>query len=268
MSSTVTSQRVWLTLAVVCALTTGVLVGRVVHTSQPEPSSNADANRANGDRKEHAAASSTRFKIPVTDSQPAKGSADALVTVVEWSDVRCATCSAAEAALDAALRGYGDQVRVVWRNNAQESVPDALSAADLAMEAHTQAGKFWQALPLLRNHTGVLTEADLLGYAKTLGLDVNAAKQSLEQQSHRPHIVNDGLFAERFGARELPAFFINGVPFAGPRTAAGFKAAIEPELQRAQKLVATGTAAHDVYAVLTRDGLWNAPGWKNPVSAL
>jgi len=246
------------------AVAAGAVVGRLVsHGTDargPGPGAVALATKS-------VESASKPFQIPVTSSQPSRGPADALVTVIEWSDIRCERCAASEAALEAAVRKHADAVRVVWRSRFQESVPDSLAAIDFAMEAHTQAGKFWEALKLLRAHQEPLSEDVLSGVGKQLGLDATGLKQALEQQSHRAHIVNDAIFAERFGVRDIPAFFIDGVPFKGPQTAEGFEAAISPELARAQRLVETGVKKDMVYAELTKDGLWNVPDWKPPQSA-
>lgn len=208
--------------------------------------------------------SATRFKIPVTGSQPSKGRPDALVTVVEWSDIQCAECERGDMLVDRLLHLYPKDLRIVWRNAARASGPDSIVAADLAMEAYTQAGKFWEARSLIRTRRAPLTEADIETFAKQLGLDVSAAKQAHERQDHYPHIVNDGVMGGAFGVREIPAFFINGIPFTGPMTLGALKAAVEPELARARGLVAAGVAAKDVYAQLTKDAMFHVPEWKNP----
>ncbi|HEX7476427.1 MAG TPA: thioredoxin domain-containing protein [Polyangiales bacterium] len=201
-------------------------------------------------------ASGDRFKIPVTASQPSKGSAQALVTLIEWSDLRCQGCAGIDPVVDGVLKDYGDQVRLVWRNYPKTENADSLLAAEFAMEAHTQAGKFWPARQLLAAHPEALNVETLLGFAKQLGLDERAVKQALDQHSHGPHLANDGYFAQAFGVTDLPALFVNGVRVPAPLTAERVRAAVDAELPHARQLVTAGVAAQDVYAELTKHGLW------------
>src|SRR5580692_11993310 len=55
--------------------------------------------------------------IPVTVADPARGSADAPVTIVVFADFQCPFCQRANLTLLALQREYGkEQVRVVWKN--------------------------------------------------------------------------------------------------------------------------------------------------------
>src|SRR5688500_19345241 len=82
-----------------------------------------------------------RFKVPVTADQPSKGGgADALVTIVQWSDFQCPFCTRVEPTLDQIQKEYGDKVRVVWRNNPLPFHKDAMPAAQAAVEAYQQGG--------------------------------------------------------------------------------------------------------------------------------
>ena len=87
-----------------------------------------------------------RFYVPVTRDQPSKGPADALVTIVEFSDFQCPFCSARRAdARRSIVQEYGGKVRVVWRNNPLPFHQNARPAAEAAMEA-MRAGRQRQVL--------------------------------------------------------------------------------------------------------------------------
>src|SRR5205085_4648509 len=77
------------------------------------------------------------------DGAPAKGSAKAPVTIVEFSDYLCPFCKRAQPALSAIEKRYGDKVRFVFRDYPIEQLhPGATKAAEAARCA-TEQGKFW-----------------------------------------------------------------------------------------------------------------------------
>src|SRR4029453_3831712 len=57
---------------------------------------------------------STVFRLPVEDS-PARGPADALVTLVEFSDYQCPFCRQAHATVTQVEKKYAGKVRVVMK---------------------------------------------------------------------------------------------------------------------------------------------------------
>jgi hypothetical protein len=87
-----------------------------------------------------------RYAIPVTAAQPSKGPANALVTMVVFSEFQCPFCSRMIPITEQMLREYPTQVRVVWRNLPLGFHPNAMPAAEAAMEAFAQGGneKFWR----------------------------------------------------------------------------------------------------------------------------
>jgi hypothetical protein len=62
---------------------------------------------------------------------------------------------------------------------------------------------------LFENQTK-LGRANLLGYAKSLGLDLAAFQQALDRHSHHPIVERDLGEAAGLGATTMPTFFVNG----------------------------------------------------------
>jgi protein-disulfide isomerase len=87
-------------------------------------------------------APATIFKVPLEDS-PSMGKADALVTMVEFTDFQCPFCSRASATVRQLQEDYGDKLRLVIKHNALPFHPRARPAAIAAMAAHEQ-GKFFE----------------------------------------------------------------------------------------------------------------------------
>ncbi|HMI93344.1 MAG TPA: thioredoxin domain-containing protein, partial [Polyangiales bacterium] len=100
----------------------GMLIGNIMAgpTAPSEATAETGAAAEEGDENVKGVEEKDgpdRFKVPVTSAQPSRGPADALVTIVQWSDFQCPFCSRVEPTMDQILKDYGNKVRVVWRNN-------------------------------------------------------------------------------------------------------------------------------------------------------
>ncbi len=198
-----------------------------------------------------------RYRIPVTDKQPHKGTEDALVTIVEFSDFQCPFCSRVNPTIQQILKEYKGQVRVSWRNNPLPFHQNAMPAAQLAMEAFDQGGdkKFWQMHDLLFQNQRALERTDLEQYAKQAGLDLNKVKQALDGDKYKDLIQEDQALSTKLGARGTPGFFINGRQLMGAQPYEEFKKVIDDEITRAKALLSSGVDREDVYAAFMKNAL-------------
>lgn len=210
----------------------------------------------------------TVWKVPVGDS-PTKGPATALVTIVEWSDFQCPFCSKVIPTLDEIVKTYGDKVRVVWKDNPLPFHPRAEPAAELAREARNQKGEkgFWAAHDLLWKNQQKLTDEDLLGYAKELGLDVDKVKTAITEKKYNAQITADQDLADDLQASGTPHFFINGRRLVGAQPLEKFKAVIDEEITKANAVLAKGIAAKDLYNEIIKDGKEPPPPERKTVDA-
>ncbi|MGB8331086.1 MAG: thioredoxin domain-containing protein [Polyangiales bacterium] len=198
-----------------------------------------------------------RFKIPVTDAQPAKGPKDALVTIVEFSEFQCPFCARVLPTTKEIVDTYGDKVRIVWRNNPLAFHNNAGPAAALAMEAYAQGGneKFWEVHDVLFANQNALGRTELDGYAKQAGLDMEKVKKALDEGTHAKEIQADQSLAAQVGANGTPYFFVNGRQLRGAQPFSAFKAVIDEEIKTAEGLIKTGVKKEQIYATVTKDGL-------------
>lgn len=143
------------------------------------------------------------------------GAVDAPVTIVEYGDLECPHCRAAEPVLRRLVEGSDGRVRLVWRHFPLFQVhPHALAAA-LAAEAAGAQGRFWEMQRLLFERQDALTDDDLAQYARDLGLDPEDVVGAPADRFARAVQVDyeDGIAADVPGT---PALFVDGVPYRGP----------------------------------------------------
>jgi protein-disulfide isomerase len=201
-----------------------------------------------------------RFRVPVTDEQPVKGPADALVTIVEFSDFECPFCSRVGPTISRLMNEYRGKVRVVWRNNPLPFHQNAGPAANAAMEAFEQGGseKFWAMHDKLFENQRALGRADLERYAQELGLNMQQFRAALDNNEHNAGIQADQALSNQVDARGTPHFFINGRKLAGAQPYEEFQRIVDEEIRTAEAIVEGGTPATRVYATLLQNARENA----------
>src|SRR5690606_11983243 len=107
---------------------------------------NAKAGPDAKDRQEPPV-DNTVWKVPVYDDDPIKGSKDALVTIVEFSEFQCPFCKRVGPTMSKILETYGNDVRIVWKDNPLDFHPRALPTANAARAIYAAKGDeaFWAA---------------------------------------------------------------------------------------------------------------------------
>ncbi len=201
-------------------------------------------------------------KVAVGDGY-AKGPKDAKVTIVEFSDFQCPFCGRVEPTLTQIMAKYGQDVRLVWRNEPLPFHPNALPAAEAAMAAGAQ-GKFWQMHDLLFANQRDLNDANYEKWAQQIGLDMKRFKADIAAKKYEEKIKADSNYANSVGAMGTPNFFIDGRQLVGAQPFDSFKSIIEQEIAKADALLKKGTAPAALYDALVDENLKSQPAAPAP----
>jgi len=175
-----------------------------------------------------------RVNIVVADGEPAKGPANAPVTIVEYSDFQCPYCAKVGPTLERIAQAYPDKVRIVFRDFPLPMHPEAQPAAEAAKCAQEQ-GQFWAYHDKL-----FLSQAQLGGesykkFAEELGLDAQRFAACYDEGKYRQDVMVATRDGQQHGVTGTPAFFVNGRFFSGAMPFERFQAVIEEELAGATK---------------------------------
>ena len=194
------------------------------------------------------------YRVPLEDS-PAKGPADALVTIVESSDFECPFCKRVVPTLKQLEEAYRGKVRFVFKHNPLPFHARALPAALAAEEARAQGGdaKFWAMHDALFAAPS-LDDASIEKAAQDAGLDVAKVREAIRTGKYKDRIERDQKLVQSVGAPATPSFFVNGRKLAGAQPFEAFKTLVDEELAKAQALVASGTPAAQLYAKIAERG--------------
>jgi len=156
-----------------------------------------------------------------------RGRVDAPLTLVEFADFECPFCGRATGMVRELRERFGDDLRYVLRHLPLIDVHPHAELAAQAMEEAAAQGRFWELHDVIFGRQDQLEFEDLLGYAGTVGLDVEAMARALEDGRHAARVQADVVSAELSGARGTPTFFVAGRRHVGAYDAATLAAELE-----------------------------------------
>lgn len=144
------------------------------------------------------------------DDDPARGDANAPVTIVEFTDFQCPACAAMHPVLEEVLKSYGNKVRFVVRDFPLNQHEWARKAAEAADAANAQ-GKFFEYIAVLFKNQKALDVPSLKKYASQIGLDRARFDAALDRGVYAEEVRKDVEDGEMYGVGSTPTIFINGV---------------------------------------------------------
>ena len=149
-----------------------------------------------------------------------KGSADAPVTIVEFSDFECGHCKLAYEGLKQTLPMYGKDVQVRFHHYPLDAACNTgipaggghkfACLAAMAAECAAAQGKFWEYHDTLFDNQPSFSRDELLGYADDLGLDRARFTACLDSDAPRAAIRQDVAAGTKLGVESTPTLFLNG----------------------------------------------------------
>jgi protein-disulfide isomerase len=169
-------------------------------------------------------------RVAVAAVGPARGAADATVTLVEWSDYQCPYCASVEPVLEELLALYPNDVRLVLRHLPLGFHEYALPAAIAAVCAEEQ-GRFWDYHAALFAQQREFAAESFARLADELALDRVAFDACVAGPEAASRVERDVLDATAAGATGTPAFNLNGIQWSGARRLEAFIELVERELQ-------------------------------------
>jgi len=144
-------------------------------------------------------------------TSPYKGKADAIVTMIEYSDYQCPYCAKIyREVMPTLVREYIDtgKLKFVMRENPLVSIhPNAMGAAMAAMCAGEQ-DKYFEMHDLMFDNQRKLGIDNLKTLAGTIGMDATMFYECLDSKKYQKEISDDIASAAKLGARGTPGFVL------------------------------------------------------------
>ena len=173
-----------------------------------------------------------------SEGMPARGPADAPVTLIEFSDFQCPYCARATTLVDQLRERYPDRLRVVFMHfplSSHEWARPAAMAAQCA--ARQDEDVFWRLHDFYFSNQDALTPGNVMAKSEPIlaetAVNVDDWKTCATDRTSDVHRsvarkVNASLEAgKEAGVTGTPSFFVNGEKVQGARTVEAFARKIE-----------------------------------------
>ena len=135
---------------------------------------------------------------------PYKGSQDAPVTIVVFSDFQCKFCKKLGPLLDQVLELYPEDVKIFFKNFPLKQNSISPKAAMAALAAHKQS-RFWLYHDRLFDNSEELNEQKLKEIALELKLDQKKFEKDMNDPKIRSMVQRDFQDGQKAGVRSVPS---------------------------------------------------------------
>ena len=165
------------------------------------------------------------------DATRLRGSPQAPVMIVEFSDFQCPFCKKVQRTLKNLLEKYQGQVSLGYRDFPLRGLHSQAELAAEASRCAAEQGKFWEYHDLLFGSPDELNRTGLAGMAQSLGLNERRFEACLSSGKYTKQVEQDLQDGIRAGVEGTPGIFINGILLSGAQPEAEFERIIRAELE-------------------------------------
>lgn len=171
-------------------------------------------------RRQPAAAPVPREIVLNVGGAPFKGSSNATLTLIEFTDYECGFCARhVKETIPQLERDYiaTGKLKYVFRNFPLESIHKQAFRAHEAAICSGEQGRFWEMHNRLFANQTSLTPAHMAGHAQALGLNAEQFQACLDGGAHGEQVRKDIAEGQKAGVTATPVFFL-GVTSSNSQT--------------------------------------------------
>jgi len=165
------------------------------------------------------------------------GKIDAPVTLMEFGEYESEECAKVNEIVKQLLEEYEGKIRFQFRHFPLTLIHQRSLKTSESAVAAGQEGKFWEMHNVLFANRRNLGTTSLKLHSKEAGIRNKKFLDDLVNGVYGWQVQDDLKEGINRGVKELPAFFINEVPFTGKPTFANLSAAIELALKKGKSKV-------------------------------
>ena len=161
-------------------------------------------------RKQMEEAMKKVYQIDIGTS-PVRGSKNAQVTLVEFTDFQCPFCSRFHSISEDLLKSYPDKLKFVIKNFPLPFHQQAKPGAKATLAAGLQ-GKYWEMVDAIFKDNSSLSDQKFEELAKAIGLNVDRFRKDLKDKDAQfeKTIQEDMDLAQKVSVHGTPTFYLNG----------------------------------------------------------
>ncbi len=169
------------------------------------------------------------------ENVPSKGSPDAQVTVVEYSDFQCGYCARAANGVADFLKDYKGKVRFFYKQFPLSFHKWAEEASIASLCVYDQANeKFWELHDAIFEKQSEIKVADaretFAEMARKLGVDIKKYNQCVESEETKRRVASDMDEGRSIGVSGTPTFVVDGFVISGGANMEAIRNAVDYRL--------------------------------------
>ncbi len=190
--------------------------------------------------------------VPIAADDAVRGNRLALVTIVVFSDFQCPFCGRLATTFERIAETYGDDVRIVFKNDPLPFHPHARLAAEVGQGVLATSGNeaFWRYHDMAFRRQQLISPDAIRAWAVAAGADSRTIEDGLASKKWSAKVERDEAVSKRLGVSGTPASFVNGVSLGGAQPFDKFKEIIDAELTQAKDLAQRGVPRDRLYGRL------------------
>jgi protein-disulfide isomerase len=170
------------------------------------------------------------LKVDISNA-PILGSADAALTLVEFSDFQCPFCVRSQEVLNVLKEKYKGKLRIAFLHFPLEQLHPQAKPAALAAWAAGQQGKFFEYHDRLFALQEKILPTSFESIAEDLKLDLARFNRDRNSPQAEARIKADMEIGTGLGIKSTPTFVLNGVPLEGAQPLDVFEEVIKLVLE-------------------------------------
>jgi protein-disulfide isomerase len=160
------------------------------------------------------------------------GKKDAPVTLMEFGEYESEECAKVNEIVKQLLEEFEGKIKFQFRHFPLTLIHQRSLKASESAVAAAQEGKFWEMHNVLFSNRRNLGTTSLKLHSKEAGVKNKKFLDDLVNGVYGWQVQDDLKEGLNRGVKDLPAFFINDVPFTGKPTFANLSAAIQSALKK------------------------------------
>lgn len=178
------------------------------------------------------------LQAEIRSDESFRGTADAPITLIEYSDFECPFCSRGYNTVMELMEKYKGKIRFAYKHLPLSFHPQAMPASQYYEAIRLQSPeKAWQFHDAIYKNQRKLQngEAFLKEEAKKLKVDMAKLAKDVKSEAVQKRIDADMAEAAKFGFQGTPGFLLNGIPVKGAYPTSHFENLVE-ELKKRGKI--------------------------------
>lgn len=161
--------------------------------------------------------------------RPVRGTVDAKVSIMVFSDFECPYCAKLLPSLEEAFATYGDDVSIIFKQMPLAFHSAAQPAARASLAAAEQ-GKFWEMHDVMFEHTSQVRALEFTKLAEGIGLDVARFERDMADPKLAAVVLRDIEDAKLLGIRGTPSMVIGNQLIVGAQPLKKILAVIDTQI--------------------------------------